>query len=102
AYIFFESMFATYVEVLLAMRESVGRDRLLARAFCFVDEMLTSDDFFRILLEERVWNMSTGAAKHARFSGQTWIAQHFVQRGLQSDIQAVLSSMRPRLTSRSN
>lgn len=44
AYIFFEDMFACYVEVLLAMRDSPGRNRLLARAFGFVDEMLRSDD----------------------------------------------------------
>lgn len=44
AYIFFESMFACYVEVLLAMRDSSRRSRLLARAFGFVEEMLHSDD----------------------------------------------------------
>jgi hypothetical protein len=44
AYIFFESMFAKYVEVLLSMRGSAGRDRLLARAFDFVESMLRSDD----------------------------------------------------------
>jgi len=44
AYIFFESMFACYVEVLLAMRDSSGRRQLLARAFGFVEEMLRSED----------------------------------------------------------
>jgi hypothetical protein len=44
AYIFFESMFARYVEVLLAMRAGAGRDRLLGRAFAFVEEMLRSED----------------------------------------------------------
>ena len=44
AYIFFESMFARYVEILLAMPTSASRDRLLRRAFGFVEEMLQSPD----------------------------------------------------------
>jgi hypothetical protein len=44
AYIFFEDMFATYVEVLLAMPPSRGRNELLARAFGFVENMLGSAD----------------------------------------------------------
>ncbi len=43
-YIFFEGMFACYVEVLLAMSASAGRDRLLARAFGFSERMLSSED----------------------------------------------------------
>ena len=260
AYIFFESMFACYVEVLLAMREGSGRNRLLARAFSFVEEMLRSEDrnvrnlasislfegrdlwwcgralpflnpalqaefdqfdshwtdaaaldcgadpereiidlygvrdvlwrelrdegygvldipgisaprswerfahlerarhddnavaflscygtshpyivcpvaevhcdepalvqlsrdladidpcepnqneksqvaFFRILFHERVWNMKIDAMQHARFNGMLWIAEQFVQRGLLSDIQAVLSGHQRRLSSRSS
>jgi len=41
-YIFFEDMFACYVEVLLAMRRSAGRDEFLRRAFTFVEEMLAA------------------------------------------------------------
>jgi hypothetical protein len=41
-YIFIESMFATYLEVLLALNASPTRDHLLRRAFSFVDEMLQS------------------------------------------------------------
>ena len=44
AYIFYEDMFGKYLEVLLALDRSPGRDRLLKRAFIFVDEMLTSAD----------------------------------------------------------
>ncbi|GEM_PF-2759077 len=44
AYIFFESMFATYVEVLLAMPNSPARDRLLSRAFNLVEDMIKSPD----------------------------------------------------------
>ena len=36
-------MFACYVEVLLAMRRSAGRDELLRRAFRFVEEMFAAD-----------------------------------------------------------
>jgi hypothetical protein len=44
AYVFFESMFGAYVEILLDMPSSIGRDRLLNRAFRLVDEMLRSSD----------------------------------------------------------
>ena len=43
-YIFIESMFATYLAVLLALDASQTRDTLLRRAFSFVDEMLQSED----------------------------------------------------------
>jgi hypothetical protein len=43
-YIFIESMFATYLTVLLALDASQTRDNLLRRAFSFVDEMLQSED----------------------------------------------------------
>ena len=43
-YIFFESMFATYVQVLLHLSSSSNRDRLLSRAFLVLDLMLTSGD----------------------------------------------------------
>ncbi|HLN63899.1 MAG TPA: hypothetical protein VK464_20450 [Symbiobacteriaceae bacterium] len=43
-YIFFEGLFVHYVKVLLVMETSPGRDRLLTRAFQFVDKMLISDD----------------------------------------------------------
>lgn len=43
-YIFFEQMFATYVEILIAMKSSPRRDYLLGRAFQFVEEMLASSD----------------------------------------------------------
>ena len=43
-YIFFEDMFKSYVEVLLALPTSPGRDALLRRAFSFVEEMLASGD----------------------------------------------------------
>ncbi len=43
-YIFFADMFALYVEILLLMPSSAGRDRLLHRAFAFVEDMLASDD----------------------------------------------------------
>jgi hypothetical protein len=44
AYIFFEDMFGKYLEILLALDQSPGRDRLLKRAFGFVDEMLAAPD----------------------------------------------------------
>ena len=44
AYIFFESMFGCYVEVLLVLDGSPSRDRLLRRAFGFVEEMFASGD----------------------------------------------------------
>ncbi len=44
AYIFVESMFAVFLEILLAMERAPGRDRLLRRAFDFIDEMIASDD----------------------------------------------------------
>ncbi len=44
AYIFFGDVFCRYVDVLLDMPVSVGRDRLLARAFWLVDKMLECDD----------------------------------------------------------
>lgn len=43
-YIFFEDMFGSYVEVLLAMPPSPRRDGLLHRAFGFVEAMLGSAD----------------------------------------------------------
>jgi len=43
-YIFFESMFACYLEILLAMPASKMRAQLLGRAFGFVDEMFSSSD----------------------------------------------------------
>lgn len=39
-YIFFSSVVTTYVDVLLAMPEGGGRDRLLARAYGLIDGML--------------------------------------------------------------
>lgn len=53
--------------------------------------------FFRISLQERVWNMKVGATQHARFDGTMWIAERFVQRGLAPDILAVLSGTRRHL-----
>jgi hypothetical protein len=44
AYIFFESMVGAYVEALLDMPNSVGRDRLLKRVFNLVDDMMESKD----------------------------------------------------------
>lgn len=44
AYIFIESMFGAFLQILLVMDSTPGRDRLLERAFAFVDEMLTSND----------------------------------------------------------
>jgi hypothetical protein len=44
AYIFFEDLFARYVEVLLALPSSARRDELLRRAFGKVEEMLGSAD----------------------------------------------------------
>ena len=44
AYIFVESMFAVFLEILLAMERAPGRDRLLRRSFDFIDEMIASDD----------------------------------------------------------
>ena len=44
AYIFIESLFFTYLQVLLAMESSSSRDNLLRRAFDFVDEMMASHD----------------------------------------------------------
>jgi hypothetical protein len=41
-YIFFEDVFGSYVEVLLAIPRSIRRDELLKRAFTFVEEMLAS------------------------------------------------------------
>jgi hypothetical protein len=43
-YIFVGQVFEPYVEILLAMRESRGRDRLLTRAFSLLDAMLSGDD----------------------------------------------------------
>jgi hypothetical protein len=43
-YIFFEDMFARYVEILLALPRSGKRDAALSRAFAFVEEMLTRGD----------------------------------------------------------
>lgn len=43
-YVFFEDLFARYVEVLLALRASPRRDELLRRSFAFVEEMLASGD----------------------------------------------------------
>lgn len=43
-YIFFESMFGTYVNVLLALPASSRRDELLSRAFGFAEAMLASRD----------------------------------------------------------
>jgi hypothetical protein len=43
-YIFFEDLFARYVEVLLAVAPGVRRDELLRRAFDVVEEMLGSVD----------------------------------------------------------
>jgi hypothetical protein len=49
-YIFFEDLFARYVEVLLAIRSTARRDELLRRAFAVVEEMLESvDDHVRDL-----------------------------------------------------
>lgn len=42
-YIFFEDMFALYVEMLLLMPSSPKRDGLLHRSFAFVEDMLASD-----------------------------------------------------------
>jgi hypothetical protein len=43
-YIFFESMFGSYVTILLAMPQAPGRDRLLQRAFDFAEAMLVHGD----------------------------------------------------------
>jgi hypothetical protein len=43
-YIFFGRVVSSYIEVLLAMHASCGRDRLLARAFGLVDAMLEATD----------------------------------------------------------
>ncbi len=44
AYSFYEHVFGTYLEILLALAPSFTRDRLLKRAFFFVDAMLMSSD----------------------------------------------------------
>jgi hypothetical protein len=44
AYIFFEQLFAPYVEVLLWRPASARRDELLHRAFAVVEQMLASGD----------------------------------------------------------
>ena len=41
-YLFFEDMFGCYVEILLAMDSSPTRDRLIQRAFGFVEQMLAA------------------------------------------------------------
>jgi hypothetical protein len=43
-YIFVSSVFQAYVEVLLAMPDSPGRDRLLTRAFALIEEMFGAAD----------------------------------------------------------
>ena len=43
-YIFYESMFASYLQILLALEPASGRSRLLKRAFGFLERMLTSAD----------------------------------------------------------
>lgn len=43
SYIVFEQVFACYIEILLAMPSSPGRDRLLQRAFNFAERMLRSE-----------------------------------------------------------
>jgi hypothetical protein len=43
-YIFVESMFCAYLEVLLHLKSSPQRDHLLTRAFAFVEAMLESPD----------------------------------------------------------
>jgi hypothetical protein len=43
-YIFFEDMFARYVQILVALPNSPRRDELLRRAFAFVERMLASTD----------------------------------------------------------
>jgi hypothetical protein len=44
AYIFYDHVFACYVEVLLFMPASLKRDNLLKRAFAFLEGMLKSTD----------------------------------------------------------
>jgi hypothetical protein len=44
AYIFFESLFGAYVEILLWLPDSGRRDELLRRAFATVEKMLASSD----------------------------------------------------------
>src|SRR5688572_17629744 len=43
-YMFFESLFGSYVTILLAMAKSPRRDRMLQRAFEFADAMLLKGD----------------------------------------------------------
>jgi hypothetical protein len=44
AYVFLGSIFESYVDFLLAMPESPGRNRLLSRAFNLVEDMMKSED----------------------------------------------------------
>ena len=70
-YVFFESLFAAYVEVLLWLPSSARRDDLLRRAFATVEGMFASGD-------EDVW----GLASIGLFEGRdpAWLkrAQKFV------------------------
>lgn len=43
-YVFFEDVFACYVQILLALPATRGRDELLRRAFGFVERMVSSSD----------------------------------------------------------
>jgi len=43
-YVFFEDMFGAFVTILLAMRDSPGRDELLRRAFGLIGTMLVGGD----------------------------------------------------------
>lgn len=43
-YIVFEDVFGTYLDVLMSLGPSAGRDRLLARAFQFVERLTSADD----------------------------------------------------------
>ena len=43
-YVFFEDLFARYVEVLLAVSQGPRRDELLRRAFAVVEQMIASAD----------------------------------------------------------
>jgi hypothetical protein len=44
AYIFFEDMFALYVQILLALPASPRRDELVRRALSFIEQMLSCSD----------------------------------------------------------
>jgi hypothetical protein len=78
-YIFFSTVVTTYVDVLLAMPEGGGRDRLLARAYGLVEAMLDHqpDKDVRDLayIEALEWQSPWWYARSSRFLGPNAIAE---------------------------